>query len=348
MSKYKIIAYLADWADWSVQDIDAKKLTHINYAFATIEEGKVVPKVLNQKLGKIHLLKEIKAKNPHLKTLISIGGWGADGFSDAALTDESRTLFADTAVEFMKEYGFDGVDIDWEYPCSSAAGIVSRPEDKQNFTLLLKKTREKLDEEGKRDNKHYLLTIAAGAGQYFIDGTEMDLAQHYLDFINLMTYDFATGVDKVTGHHTNLYESRICPGHSSEKAVNLFMAQGIPASKLILGVAFYGRAWSGVDSKNNGLGQPGTPGVKNISTSYANISANLVNKNGFTRYWDGDAKAPYLYNGDIFITYDDEESVGYKVDYIKKTGLGGAMFWEYSSDKTGALLGVLYEGLKGE
>ena len=105
MSKYKIIAYLADWADWSVQDIDAKKLTHINYAFATIEEGKVVPKVLNQKLGKIYLLKEIKAKNPHLKTLISIGGWGADGFSDAALTDESRTLFADTAVEFMKEYG---------------------------------------------------------------------------------------------------------------------------------------------------------------------------------------------------------------------------------------------------
>jgi len=348
MSKYKIIAYLADWADWGVEDIDAKKLTHINYAFATIDEGRVVARVLNQGLERIHLLKEIKAQNPHLKTLISIGGWGADGFSDAALTDESRALFTDSAVEFMKEYGFDGVDIDWEYPCSSAAGIVARSEDKQNFTLLLKKTRERLDEEGSRDNKHYLLTIAVGAGQYFIDGTEMNLVQRYLDYINIMAYDFATGVDKRTGHHTNLYESRICPGNSSEKAVNLFMAQGIPTSKLVLGVAFYGRAWSGVGSQNNGLGQPGNPGVENISTSYANISGNLVNKNGFTRYWDDDAKAPYLYNGDVFISYDDEESMGHKVDYIKKTGLGGAMFWEYSSDMTGALLGRLYEGLKDE
>jgi chitinase len=346
MDGYKIIAYLADWADWKVQDVDAKKLTHINYAFATIEDGRVVAKVLDRNLGKIHLSKEIKAQNPHLKTLISIGGWGADGFSDAALTEDSRELFADTAVEFMKEYDFDGVDIDWEYPCSSAAGIVSRPEDKVNFTLMLKQLRQRLDEEGKRDNRHYLLTIAAGAGQYFIDGTEMGKVQEYLDFINIMTYDFATGVDKRTGHHTHLYESKITPGSSSDKSMRLFMAQGIPASKLVLGVAFYGRAWSGVSGGNNGLGQEGVPGAGGLDTSYTNLSANLINKNGFTRYWDEDAKAPYLYNGDIFISYDDEESIGYKVDYIKKTGLGGVMFWEYSSDKTGTLLQKLYDGLR--
>lgn len=211
---------------------------------------------------------------------------------------------------------------------------------------MLKQLRQRLDEEGKRDNRHYLLTIAAGAGQYFIDGTEMGKVQEYLDFINIMTYDFATGVDKRTGHHTHLYESKITPGSSSDKSMRLFMAQGIPASKLVLGVAFYGRAWSGVSGGNNGLGQEGVPGAGGLDTSYTNLSANLINKNGFTRYWDEDAKAPYLYNGDIFISYDDEESIGYKVDYIKKTGLGGVMFWEYSSDKTGTLLQKLYDGLR--
>lgn len=346
MNTYKIIAYLSDWVDWEVEDIDAKKLTHINYAFATLEQGRVVPKVLDGELGKIHLLKEIKAKNPDLKTLISIGGWGADGFSDAALTDENRRLFADSAVEFMKEYDFDGVDIDWEYPCSSQAGIVARPEDKENFTLLLKETRQRLDLEEQKDNKEYLLTIAVGAGQYFIDGSEMGQVQKYLDFINIMTYDYLGGFSKKAGHHTHLFESKITPGTSSDLSVKMFMNEGIPACKLVLGVAFYGRTWYGVNDKNNGLGQAGIHGAEGLDTSYSNISENLVNKNGFTRHWDEDAKAPYLYNGDIFVSYDDEESIGHKVDYIKDAGLGGAMFWEYSLDKTGSLLGALYKGLK--
>ena len=164
------------------------------------------------------------------------------------------------------------------------------------------------------------------------------------DFTNIMTYDFATGVTS---------EQAIIPifmdQGSSREAVAIshetFMAQGIPVSSCGLGVAFYGRAWSGVSGENNGLGQEGVPGAGGFDTSYTNLSANLINKNGFTRYWDEDAKAPYLYNGDIFISYDDEESIGYKVDYIKKTGLGGVMFWEYSSDKTGSLLQKLYEGL---
>ncbi|HZJ58019.1 MAG TPA: glycoside hydrolase family 18 protein [Clostridia bacterium] len=346
MDGYKIIGYLADWADWTAEDVDAQKLTHINYAFATIDDGRVVAKVLDRRLGKLHILKEIKAQNPHLKTLISVGGWGADGFSDAALTEESRELFADTAVKFMKDYGFDGVDIDWEYPCSSAAGIVSRPEDKENFTLMLEELRQQLDREGEQDGRHYLLTIAVGAGQYFIDGSEMGKIQKYLDFVNIMTYDYANGLDEHTGHHTHLFESKVTPGSSSDKSVRLFMGQGIPASKLVLGVAFYGRAWSGVSGENNGLGMGGIPGAGGLDTSYTNLSSNLVDKNGFDRYWDEDAKAPYLYNGDIFISYDDEESIGHKVDYIKETGLGGVMFWEYSSDKSGALLKKLYEGLR--
>jgi len=345
MGAYKVIAYIADWADWEIHEIDGNRLTHINYAFATIEDGRVVNKVLGQELKNIHKLKDLKIRYPHLSMLISIGGWEADGFSDAALTQESRKVFADSAIDFMKRYEFDGIDIDWEYPCSSAAGIVARPEDKRNFTLMLKELRERLNGQEELDDRKYLLTIAAGAGQYFIDGTEMHQAQKYLDFINLMTYDYSNGNSKIAGHHTNLFPSVMCPGNSGCESIELFLKEGIPASKLLLGAASYGRGWSGVCDVNHGLGQSGEPGCRAVNTSYGYMRDHVVNQNGYVRYWDNNARAPYLYNGDVFISYDDEESVQYKTKYVKDKGLGGVFFWEYTSDKPGRLLKVMYDNL---
>jgi len=345
MEKYKVIAYIADWAEWEAHEIDGNRLTHINYAFATIEKGRVVDKVLGQEMKNIHKLKNLKARYSQLNMLISIGGWGADGFSDAALTRESRKVFADSAIGFMKRYEFDGIDIDWEYPCSSEAGIVARPEDKRNFTLLLKELRERLNRQEEQDDRKYYLTIAAGAGQYFIDGTEMCQAQKYLDYINLMTYDYSSGNSRIAGHHTNLFPSVMYPGSSCCESVELFLKEGIPASRLLLGAASYGRSWSGVCGVNHGLGQPGDPGCRAVHTGYGYMHDHVVDKNGFTRYWDNDARAPFLYDGNIFISYDDEESVQYKTEYVKDKGLGGMFFWEYSSDKPGRLLKVMYDNL---
>jgi len=339
---YVLAAYLADRGmDYVIKE-DIFRLTHINYAFAVIRDGKVVGDHLKN-VDKLNRLKEI---NPKLTTVISIGGWGAGGFSEAASTPEGRSIFADTAIELMKAHNFDGIDIDWEYPCSSAAGIASSPNDKHNFTLMLRELREKLDKLGQTDSKHYLLTIAAGAGQYFIDGTEMHIAHQYLDYVNLMTYDMRGSFEHITGHHTNLFALACEPdGISCAKAVDMFENAGVPAEKMVLGAAFYGRMWKGVDNIHSGLNQRAET-TGRYTLSYTELVQSYVDKNGFKRYWDDDAKAPYLFNGDAFISYDDEESLRHKARYVKERGLAGMMFWEYSLDQTHTLIYTLYKELR--
>lgn len=335
--KRHILAYLADWGDWDGDIMDVSKLTHINYAFAIISNGLVV----GDSLKKVCWIKEFKRRNPALKALISIGGWGADGFSDAALTENSRSLFADTAIALMLEHSFDGLDLDWEYPCRDFAGIVARPEDKKNYTLLVQLLRQRLDNLTKETGIPYLLTMAAGAAKMFADDMELALLVQCFNYINIMTYDFYNGGSNQAGHHTNLFESKEDPTTSSAKAIETYISSGIPAKKSVLGAAFYARGWSGLDSTKHPLTQPGNPG---ISYTYANLDQ-VADKNGFKRYWDDAAKAPYLWNGDTFITYDDPESLKHKVQYVKDMGLAGIMFWEWSEDKDNELLNTIYDNL---
>lgn len=339
--KLMIAAYLTDKGAHTLIEEDVMKLTHINYAFALIQNGEVT----GSHLKNLDILKKMKALNPNLKTVISIGGWGAGGFSEAASTAESREKFADTAVEFMINNDFDGIDIDWEYPCSSLAGIASSPEDKFNFTLMLQEIRKRLDALERDSGKHYLLNVAAGAGEYFIDGTEMEKAQQYIDYLNLMTYDMRGSFQDITGHHTNLYEQSGEPeGISSEKAVNMFVNAGVPIEKIVLGTAFYARMWRGVENAGTGLGRKAQT-TGSHSASYSDLLESYINKNGYTRYWDDKAKAPYLFNGDTFVSYDDDESMKYKAEFIKERGLAGVMFWEYSLDRSHTLLDSLYRTL---
>ncbi|GAA0137808.1 hypothetical protein YSY43_46490 [Paenibacillus sp. YSY-4.3] len=330
----KIIAYMASWVTWNANGVKPEQLTHINYAFSLVSGGKAT--LTNQDANNLRTLVGLKSKNPSLKVLVSVGGWGADGFSDAALTDASRTTFADSIVQLIKTHQLDGVDLDWEYPTNSSAGIKARPEDKQNFTLMLSKIREKLDAQGKIDGKTYLLTIAAGASNGYLNGVEIGKITPLLDWINLMTYDFHGSWDKTTGHHTNLYNR----DNSVDAAVKLFKNNGVPASKLVIGGAFYGRGWHGVKNSNNGLDQPVTGG--GFDPDYNTIVSQYLNKNGYTRYWDNNAQAPYLFNGSSFITYDDPQSLKLKVQYLKNNNLGGIMFWEYSNDRSGELLAAIY------
>lgn len=349
---YVIIGYVTG-DGWTKEQIDPNKVTHINYAFAVPAENNALAPLTAKDSANLAVLTSLKAVNKNLKILISVGGWGGcNYFSDAALTDESRRTFANSAAQLLRKHRLDGVDIDWEYPDQIGAGNIYRPADKQNFTLFLKAIRERLDEQGKQDNRtgvnHYLLTAATGGDTAFVNHTELGKAQQYLDYVNIMTYDLYHGNDKVTGHHSPLYQSAKGDHsrNSTADAVDGHIRAGVPANKIVLGIPFYGRGWTDAQPKDNGLFQP-APG-KHMFISHDELVDKYINKNGYVRYWDADAKAPYLWNPTTrtFISYADEESFGYKTDYIKSKKLAGVMFWEYMYDvRQDKLLNKVVQGL---
>lgn len=349
--QFRVIAYVAGWSPPPV--ISAEKLTHINFAFARIAAGGKVVFENPAFAPVLSSLLALKQQNPQLRVLISIGGWEADGFSDAALTDASRNAFAQSAIDLMRQHRADGIDLDWEYPGQGVAGIKYRPEDKQNFTLLLKAVREQLDAasdaEGRKESNRYLLTIASADREYF-DHTEMDRLHVHLDWINVMGYDFFNSLTPTTGHHAGLYAStQAAPtDRNANASIRQHLAAGIPREKLVLGVAFYGRGFAGVKPANDGLNQP----YKRYEAEhpYAELVGKLIDRQGFFRRWDERAKAHYLWNAETktFITYEDPESIRAKAQYVRDLGLGGMMFWELSQDRNDELLDAIVTSFKGD
>jgi chitinase len=332
------------------EEIVAERLTHINYAFANIQDG-VIVEGFQVDRENYRILNSLKQRHPQLKILVSVGGWTWSGnFSDMALTRASRGKFNESVVAFLQTHHLDGIDIDWEYPGLPGYGNKHRPEDKSNFTALLKELRARLKKEERNAGHPFLITIAAGAGQDFLEHTEMKKAQRYLDLVNLMTYDFyEAGSDPTTGHHACLSTNPADPKKiSAESAVQAMLRAGVPPGKLVLGVPFYGHAWGEVEPANHGLFQPGKE--VRLATSYRELAANYENKSGFTRYWDQAASAPYLWNEArrIFISYEDPESLQLKCRYVLRKKLGGIMFWEYRGDSNQQLLGTIHNGLNGE
>ena len=326
--------------------IPVEQLTHINYAFANIEGGEIV-EGSPEDAANLQLINRLKERNPALKLLVSVGGWGwSGGFSDAVLTEAGRERFANSAIALLQRHQLDGIDLDWEYPGQIGAGNPHRPEDKENFTLALRRIREKLDSLGQGET-HYLLTIATGANQLYLDHTEMDKAQADLDFINIMTYDFYGGWMPTAGHHANLYPSAYDQSPepaAAATAVEQHLAAGIPAAKLVLGVPFYGRWWAGASPVNHGLYQlaEGASGA----FPYRLLADSLIDKNGYQRHWDSTALAPYLWHeaSRTFVTYEDTISFAHKVRYVREKGLAGLMFWEYKQDD-GTLVDFLHRSL---
>lgn len=342
----KIIGYVAGYEDFDPALVDAKKLTHINYAFANIVDGK--PKFeLDIDSIKISKLIALKKVNPNLKVLYSIGGWiWSDKFSHVAAYPEKRKQFAIASVALMKKYGFDGVDLDWEYPGQRGEDNAFRPSDKENFTLLLAEIRKQLDATGKTDKTHYLLTIATGADQAYIDNTGLGKAQEYLDFINVMCYDFYHGWHFQTGHHANLYPSDMekFNGNSGQEAINRHIKAGVPASKLIMGIPFYGRQWEKVSTARSGLYQ--TAMSTGAIVSYWSIVEKMKSKK-YVKGYDQSAQASFLFSptDSTFISWETPKEIETKANYIKQNGLGGAMFWEYSLDSNQELLNTLFKNM---
>jgi chitinase len=245
----------------------------------------------------------------------------------------------------MKTYGFDGIDIDWEYPVSG--GLQNgRAEDKQNFTLLLQALNLALDTQGASDGREYLLTIAGPAAADKLANIEVLKVAGTVDWINLMTYDYNGNWNSFTGHNAPLSKPTGYPGPAglyAQATVDAYLATGIPASKLVLGMPFYGRSWSEVGSTNNGLYQSGVTGPGTWEPGmldYKDIVARYGTAAGYTRYWDASAQVPYLYNktAGVFVSYDDPQSLQAKAQYAGQKGLGGAMIWELSADTTDRVL----------
>ena len=333
MKNKKLIGYCftRSLGDMTAEDI--RVLDGVNIAFGLIKNGEVYWKEKNGKRD----IARIKEINPKLKIVLSVGGWAADGFSQAAETQEGRAKFAESAARLTEEYGFDGIDIDWEYPCSDKAGIRAIPGDKENFTLMLKALRGRLD----AFTEYKILSIATGALGFYVEHTQMKEVADILDYVQLMTYDLYGEWDSVTGHHAGLY-SGAGEGPSSDAAVRLFVSAGVPYEKLVMGAAFYSREWKGVRNS-----KPGSPAEKGGQThSYDTIVKYLeTGEKNYTKMWDDEAKAAYLYNGNQFVSYEDERALQYKAEYVKEKNMYGMMYWEYGLDKTCSLTRLIRKQL---
>ena len=346
--KHVVIGYVGGYKGLVNTDkIDATKMTHINYAFVDVQGGKAFLTNLKTDSTNFRKLNLLKKKNKDLKILISIGGWAwSENFSDAVLTEASRELFAKSSVDIIRQYKLDGVDIDWEYPgMPGEKGNVYRKEDKENFTLMFQAIRKELDVLEKETRQKKLLTTATAGFASFLDNTEMGKAAVYLDYINLMTYDLFAG--GIAAHHTNLYPTKVYKmENSADNAIKAYMAAGVPAHKLVMGIAFYERVFNVENPVNKGIGD------KRIGEKYGkgftHVKDSLINKNGFVAYLDKDAMAPYLFNATTnqFVTYDDELSVRNKCLYVMDKKMGGVMFWVYGSDPKEYLLDEINRTLK--
>lgn len=291
---------------------DPNYLTHINFAFGVV--NKTFDGISISRPEGLHAIVALREKNPSLKVLLAIGGWKAGGFSEMAATVATRKAFAQDCKRVIDEFGLDGIDMDWEYPSSAAAGITATPEDIDNFTILMKNIREAIGNDK-------LLTLASIATAKYVDFRAID---PYIDLVNVMAYDMS----RPPYHHSALFHSEHSGRFSSSEAISAHLDSGVPRQKIVLGMPFYGH---------------GAEGLADF-VYYRDI----INLSGFIKHWDNDAKVPYMTNneGTFVLCYEDSESIAFKCDYINKTGIRGAMYWESQLDDDNlTLTKAVYNGL---
>ncbi|HTV84194.1 MAG TPA: glycoside hydrolase family 18 protein [Dyella sp.] len=346
-SPYRIVGYAGSWNPVQTKDVD--KIDTLIFAFAHPKDGRVT--IDARDLPHLHDLIALKATHRKLKVDISVGGWTVGGFSEAASTAAGRQLFADSAAQLVADQHADGIDVDWEYPGHHESGIQSSPQDKTNYTLLLKAIRASLDRVGAQHGRtgahHYTLSVAIADGP-FVSGIDIAAVNPYLDWFNMMTYDFVNANTPTTGHHTGLHASALITGdgRTTDRAVRQFLAAGVPPHKLVIGAALYGREFADVKPDHHGLYQP--YGHYQGSHNWPELKQDFIGKNGYVRYWDDAAQAPWLWNAKThrFISYDDPQSIAAKTAFVKAQHLGGIMYWEQSLDPSDELLNDMWRGLQ--
>ena len=329
------LGYFKDSADIDLDDETIMGLTNLNYSFAKVIDKKGTVSESWKNIDKLALVRE---KHTTLICSLAIGGWGAGNFSEAAESKENRENFVRTSLEIVKKYNFDGIDMDWEYPCVPGGGISAHPNDKQNFTKLMSEIRKGLDALGGVDGKTYILTFAAGATNSYVNNVELDKLSEITDFMNLMTYDMS-GSFTTTGHQTSIYASEITDQVGADFHVRNFDKHGYPMSKIVFGCAFYGRGGNKVvamDQNETGICSR-IYGEQGLYFDYHEI-IELLKDPEYKEYYDEKAVAAYAYNGDTFITYDTPQTIKLKMQYVTENNLAGIMYWEHQTDKTRTLI----------
>jgi chitinase len=322
--EFAVIAYYSRGPE-KVDSLPAEKLTHIIFSFCHLTGNKLTIDNASDSLT-LQKLVGLKARNPKLKVILSLGGWGGcPSCSDVFATPGGRKEFSESVLVLCRSFQADGIDLDWEYPTIEGyPGHKFVPEDKKNFTALCQQLRKSL-------GKRYEISFAAGGFQKFLDeSVEWQKVMKVMDRVNIMSYDLINGYSATTGHHTALY-SQPMQRESTDNAVKYLINLGIPRNKLVIGAAFYARIWENVPEVNNGLYQPGK---FKQSLPYRMFPSSLTEENGFGFFWDEQSQAPYAYNPQekLFATFDDKHSIELKTKYAIDQKLNGIMFWELSLD----------------
>lgn len=393
---YRNVMYYGDWSIYSGQKnftpdkIDGSLITHLNFAFMDADEnGDLIttdtwadyenPNVGysvgtdNKYAGVLGGMLLLRQKYPNMKIGISVGGWTRSGdFPKLAASEKTRKNFANNVAKFVHYYGYDFVDIDWEYPTADRdpdpegngvaidKGCKGSAADTQNYTLLLQAIRDALDSYGEADGKYYELSVAMSASPKMMAAIEYEKVLKIVDFVNMMTYDLNGAWGGFTAHQTALYTNPAYDegdaGLSVDSCIKYLenkYGDSIDYSKIVVGVAPYTRGWkevkkeTGRDPKNPGLYADAT-GENGVTYAYGDINS-LISKYNLKKYWDDTAKANYFYSEStgMFFTCDTEESVAEKGKYVKSKHLGGLISWMASLDSTNSVTKAMKESLYG-
>ncbi|MGH3096829.1 MAG: glycoside hydrolase family 18 protein [Streptosporangiales bacterium] len=346
-----VAGYYPAWSGVPVSDLPADRLTDILYSFAKIDDsGRCVLPHGDRDEKKLAALGELKEQHPQLRVEISIGGWGATGFSDAALTHKSRQRLVDSCIDlFFGKYGdvVDGIDLDWEFPVSGGPPeLTYRPEDRRNFTLLAREFRHALDAVARERGEDTILAAAIPAGRLQSAGPydpnesfELRKLGHVLDFVNLMTYNLSNGFSTVAGFNAPMRPDPADPTppvikrwNSVVTAVEYFERHGVPADKIVLGQPYFAEAFKVTSTDNDGLYQPVVK--RTGAPSWTTIKTKLRGDPAWSQHWSSRAAAPWLFNEETktFVTYENPRSISVRAWYAKGHNLRGVFTWALGQD----------------